>query len=268
MSTRGLFVIVSLVAVSAVAETNPRIDRVEPFRLKVQPSGWVNVDVHGEYPFLDGGHPDMDQYEHWYVRRAGGTWQRCTRLSDSCRMTGWTGGMQTLQLNASRWLTTPGALEIRMNEGLAEGDSPWPFSNTVSVPVLAAFGAPPMIVSLSKKEFVSGAPEGDFIFRIAANNFDPETAVVVFRGDTFVRPIRVIDGSQIEVAVPPNYRNADGELSLQLRTDSGGYSADQYFKVLKPKVLTVIPGAIMKGPRPGVVVPRGATAPVTPKPKP
>jgi hypothetical protein len=101
------------------------------------------------------------------------------------------------------------------------------------VPVLAAFGAPPMVVSMSKKEFVSGGPEGEFVFRIAANNFDPESTVVVFRGDTVVRPIRIIDGSVIEVAVPPNYRNGDGELSLQLRTNSGGYSANQFFKVLK-----------------------------------
>ena len=40
-------------------------------------------------------------------------------------------------------------------------------------------------------------------------------------------PSRVIDGALIEVAVPEKYRNADGELSLQVRTDRGGYSETQ-----------------------------------------
>jgi hypothetical protein len=227
---------------SLLAVTEPRIDRVEPFRLKVQSAGTSTIEVLGEYPFLKGGHEDMDQYEHWFIRRAGeGDWEMCTRLSTSCKTSGWRAGMQSLELNASRWLSRPGTLEIRMNEGLSEtGHSDWPFSNIVQVPVLDAFGAPPQIVSLSKKEFVSGGAEGDFVFRIAANNFDEESAMVIFRGDTYVRPIRVIDGSQIEVAVPPNYRNADGELSLTLRTTRGGESAPQYFKVLKPKTTATI----------------------------
>ena len=229
-----------LVSFSVLAQTAPRIDRVEPFRLQVQTAGMVRLEFLGEYPFLTGGHPDMDQYEHWFIRRAGGEWQMCTRLSTSCQTSGWRSGMQSLELNAAHWLNTPGTLEFKMNEGLsADGHSPWPFSNVVSVPVLAAFGAPPMIVSLSKKEFVSGGSADQFVFRIAANNFDEESTMVVFRGDTFVRPIRVIEGSQVEVAVPDNYRNADGELTVQLRTNSGGLSAPTYFKVLKPKTATV-----------------------------
>jgi hypothetical protein len=241
MTRRLSFALLALLVSFAVfAETYPRIDRVEPFRLKVQPSGMVRLEFLGEYPYLTGGHPDMDQYEHWFIRRAGGEWQMCTRLSDSCRTSGWRHGMMSLELNAAHWLNTPGTLEFRMNEGLsADGHSPWPFSNIVSVPVLAAFGAPPMIVSISKKEFVSGGPADQFVFRIAANNFDEESTVAVFRGDTFVRPIRVIDGSQVEVAVPENYRNADGELTVQLRTNSGGLSEPTYFKVLKPKTATV-----------------------------
>lgn len=226
---------------SLFASTNPRIDRVEPFRLKVQPAGMVPLEFHGEYPQLSA-HPDMDQYEHWFVRRAGGEWVMCTTRSTSCKTSGWRSGMQSIELNAAQWLNAPGTLEFRMNEGLSEdGHSSWPFSNIVQVPVLAAFGAPPMIVSLSKKEFVSGGPENDFVFRIAANNFDEETTVVVFRGDTFVRPIRVIEGSQIEVAVPPNYRDGNGELTVQLRTNSGGLSEPSYFKVLKPRTLTATP---------------------------
>ena len=250
MTRRLTFSLVAvLMSFSLFAETNPRIDRVEPFRLKVQPSGMVSLELLGEYPFLTGGHPDLDQYEHWFIRRAGGEWVMCTRLSDSCRTSGWRSGMQSLELNAAHWLTAPGTLEFKMNEGLsADGNSSWPFSNIVSVPVLAAFGAAPSIVSLSKKEFVSGGPESEFVFRIAANNFDPESAVVVFRGDTFVRPLRVIEGSQLEVVVPENYRNGNGELSLQLRTNSGGLSEPSYFKVLKPKTpavatLRTMPGA-------------------------
>lgn len=238
---RKLAAVLLLFATSSLfAETEPRLDRVEPFRLKVASSGMAKLEVYGEYPFLDGGHPDMDQYEHWFIRRAGGEWEMCTVGSSSCKTSGWRSGMQSLEISAAKWLSTPGTLEIKMNEGLsADGNSSWPFSNVITVPVLAAFGAPPQIVSLSKKEFVSGGPEQDFVFRIAANNFDEESAVVIFRGDTYVRPIRVIDGSQIEVAVPPNYRDGNGELSLTLRTNSGGESEQKYFKVLKPKTLTV-----------------------------
>lgn len=253
----------ALLAVTAAAETNPRIDSVEPFRLKVQPTGKVRLEVRGEYPFMTAGHPDMDQYEHWFIRRAGGEWQMCTRLSDSCKTSSWSGGLQVLELNAANWLTAPGALEIRMNEGLsADGNSPWPFSNIATVPVLEAFGAPPQIVSLSKTEFVSGGPANDFVFRIAANNFDPESAVVVFRGDVFARPIRVIDGTQVEVAVPEKYRNADGELTLQLRTNSGGLSEPKYFKVLKAKQMNAaaIRGIGAVGTAPRVMAPINAGA--------
>lgn len=220
MTTRHITTALAvLFSLSVFAATNPRIDNVEPFRLKVQPGGKVRLEVHGAYPFVTEGHADMDQYEHWFIRRAGTSdWFMCTRLSDSCRTAGWRGGMQVLEINAAQWLTTPGALEIRMNEGLsADGHSSWPFSNIATVPALESFGAPPLVVSMSKKEFVSGGPANDFVFRIAANNFDPESGMVVFRGDVYVRPIRVIDGSQIEVAVPEKYRTADGELSLQVR---------------------------------------------------
>ena len=258
MRSRSLLALVfSLVAVVAVAQTNPRIDSVEPFRLKVQPAGKVRLEVSGDYPFLTPGHPDLDQYEHWFIRRTDGDWEMCTRLSSSCRTAGWTSGMQSLEIDAARWLTAPGTLEIKMNEGLSsDGNSDWPFSNVATVPVLAAFGAPPSIVSLSKKDFVSGAAEDQFVFRIAANNFDPESVIVVFRGDAFERPRAVIEGSQIEVAVPEKYRNADGELSLQLRTNSGGYSEPAYFKVLKPKApaVAVLRGAPVAKPRPGAVV--------------
>lgn len=257
MRTIAAAVAVLLFSTSSLfAVTEPRIDRVEPFRLKVQTAGTATIEVLGHYPFIDGGHEDMNQYEHWFIRRAGGgEWERCTRASSSCRTAGWRGDMQALELNAARWLSTPGTLEIRMNEGLSmDGHSDWPFSNIMTVPVLDAFGAPPQIVSLSKKEFVSGGPEGDFVFRIAANNFDEESAMVIFRGDTYVRPIRVIDGSQIEVAVPPNYRNADGELSFTLRTTRGGESEKQYFKVLKPKTTAVI----------GTLQPARIPKPVTP----
>jgi len=223
-------------ATAAAASDQPHLDRVEPFRLKVQPSGWVKLDVYGTFPAFTSGHPDLDQYEHWFVTRDGKPWQLCGRTSDSCRRTEWTSGMMSLELNAAQWLRAPGFIDIRMNEGLsADGHIDAPFSNAVRVPVLEVFGAPAQVVSVSKKEFVSGAPESDFVFRISANNFDERSVAVVFRGDEVVHPRRVYDGTTIEIAVPPKYRNMDGELSFQLRTDAGGYSDNSYVKVLKPK---------------------------------
>lgn len=263
MSIRALVVAVCLMAANAFAETHPRIDRVEPFRLQVQSSGWARIEMHGLYPHLEAS-IDMDQYEHWFVRRAGGEWQRCTRTSDSCRPATWHKTMQSLELEASRWLTTPGTIEIRMNEGLSgDGNSTWPFSNIATVPVLAAFGAPPVIGSVSKQKFIAGAAEAEYVFRINGNNFDPASLMVVFGSTVAVRPLRVVEGTQVEVAVPAEFRNRDGLVTVQLRTDSGGLSETAYVAVAEIKPLATIPGAVLKGPRPGAAVPRAPIAPIT-----
>lgn len=238
MKRRGVIAALLFASCALALNAQPHLDRVEPFRLKVQPSGWVKVDVYGTYPLLQA-HEDLDQYEHWFVTRDGRPWQLCSRTSDSCRGAGWTNGRMSLELNAAQWTAAPGFIDLRMNEGLsADGHVDEPFSNAVRVPVLAAFGAPAQIVSVSKREFVSGGAENDFVFRIAANNFDPPSVVAVFRGDEIVHPRRVYDGTTIEVAVPAKYRDMDGELPVQLRTDSGGLSETTFIKVLKPKPAT------------------------------
>lgn len=232
-----------VMSIALPAAAQPHLDRVEPFRLKVQKSGRVPLEIGGSLSSNTTGHPDVTHYEHWAVRRAeaGAAWVDCTLdKSSPCSVvsSGFLGDLSsmTLSIDAASFLAAPGWLDIKLREGLEPG----PDSNVVRVPILEVFGAPPLIVSVTPKQFKSGGAPDDFIMRIAANNFDPSNVAVVFRGDTVVYPMRVLDGTTVEVRVPEKYRNGNGELSLQLRTDSGGYSPEAYFKVLKPGVVKMI----------------------------
>ena len=101
-----------------------------------------------------------------------------------------------------------------------------------------------MIVSLSKTTFPTGGSDADLTFRIAANNFDPSNVRVGFRDEPdVVHPMRVYEGTTIEVKIPDRFRNHEGEIPIFLRTDKGGDSALKYIKLSKPPALLVAPHA-------------------------
>lgn len=106
--------------------------------------------------FEDRGHPDMDEYNHWFVRRveitgSAGEWQHCGS-SAPCREDGWTAERQIFVLDPS-WFAQPGAIEFRYFRGLADDDATDPsqvvggvssgFTNILRVPVVIAPKATP-----------------------------------------------------------------------------------------------------------------------------
>lgn len=222
----GLLAVSALLAVSSLFAADPRIDRVEPFHLKTQQSGSVTIKVMGDFPLATESHPDRSEYEHWFIHRGdeGGAWE-CKPHGDKCALGNWSRTQQELTIS-SEFLHMPGTLEIRMNEGFV-GNGMYSGYATVSLPIVDAISGPPVIVSVT--------PISATAVRIAANNFDA-TTMVDFRGDTLVKPDRIVGGTTIEVTIPPKYRSTTVELSLRIRTDRGGYSNDGYFKPYKPPV--------------------------------
>jgi osmotically-inducible protein OsmY len=266
---RFLILFLAVLPAAALASDNPRIDYVEPYRLKVTSAGTVDVDLHGDYPGSTEGHPDRSQWEHWTVRRIdrGGAWTACGITAGPCRMNGWTRGMQTLRLSAEL-LNTPGLLELQVQEGLTE---PFAASNILRMPVLEAFGAPPVIVSVDKTKFPVSGKDDDYVFRIAANNFDDSVRVVFGESNQYaIAPRRVYDGTTIEVAVPKEFRATAHEARVSLRTDRGGLSAPKMITIAAadaPKVIAMAPMTPRPQVRrinPAVIAAAGASAQVSP----
>ena len=237
MKTLLLSLAVVAVASTEAAAQAPHIDYVSPFRIKAQSSGAAGITIYGTFPMATEGHPDRSQYEHWFIRRVGETdWQECSRTEPPCAMDGWSGGLEKFRLSGAL-IAKPGLLEMKVNEGLVEKSAD---SNIIRIPVLEAFGAPPMIVSLSRTAFPTGGTDADLTFRIAANNFDPSNVRVGFRDDPdVIYPMRVLEGTTIEVKVPEKFRNHEGELPIFLRTDSGGDSEVKYIRFAKPEPMRV-----------------------------
>jgi hypothetical protein len=264
---RKLIVLVALLpAAVLLAADTPHIGYVEPYRLKVQSAGTVDVDLHGDYPLVTEGHPDRSQWEHWNVRRIdrGGAWTPCGITAGTCQMNGWTSGMQTLRLS-SELLNTPGLLEFQLQEGLVE---PFGVSNILRMPVVETFGAPPVIVNIDRTRFPVSGKDDDYVFRIAANNFD-DTVRVVFGGTNqyAIAPRRVYDGTTIEVAVPKELRATAHDARVSLRTDRGGLSEPKTITIAAADALKIIPMAPRPQVRkinPGVIAAVGASAQVSP----
>jgi hypothetical protein len=236
---RPLFLFAIAAAALDLAAQTPHIDYVKPFRIKADPAGVAEVSIYGTFPMATEGHPDRSQYEHWFIRRVGETdWQECSRTEPPCSMNGWSGGLEKFKLSGGL-IAKPGLLEMKVNEGLVTKSAD---SNIIRIPVLEAFGAPPMIVSISRTAFPSGGAAGEYIFRIAANNFDPSNVRVGFRDDPdVIYPGRVLEGTTIEVTVPEKFRSLTGELPIFLRTDSGGDSEVKYIKFVKTEAARVVP---------------------------
>src|SRR6266516_4417216 len=170
MRTLAIALITALLATAGTAFDTPHIDYVKPFRLLAQPSGAAaEITIFGTFPMATEGHPDRSEYEHWFIRRAGETsWQECSLTALPCAMNGWSGGIEKFKLSAPL-IGKAGLLEMKVHEGLVSMSDD---SNIVRIPVLETFGAPPMIVSVSKTNFPTGGSDADLTFRIAANNFD------------------------------------------------------------------------------------------------
>jgi hypothetical protein len=216
-----------------------------PFRLKVDPAGKAqSVRVNGT-GFENDGHPDRDEYMHWQVRRADGSWQRCGIRTSGCKTTGWSNNSESFEIGGD-FVKREGFVELRVFRGLGLAEITEPsqaanlfsgWSNVLRVPVVNA-SAPPAITKLSKKEFpVRGsAKPGDYGFLIEASGLEGNGQVaVVFRGDIVVAPEAIDGGRMIRVTVPEVYRReTPGELSLTIRTDRGGNSSDVYIKFVEP----------------------------------
>lgn len=254
-----LLLLALLPAAAAFAYDAPHIDSVEPYRLKVQSAGSATLEVYGTYPLATEGHSDRTQYEHWAVRRIdrGGAWTPCGD-SGPCRMGNWTRTTQKLELS-SELLNTPGLLELQLQEGLVE---PFGVSNILRMPVLAAFGAPPVIVNVDKTRFPVNGKDDDYVFRIAANNFDDSVRVVFGDSKYAIAPRRVLDGTTIEVAVPKAFRTNAHDANIYLRTDRGGLSAPKTITIAAPAPPKVIRMTPMT-PKAGVVAPATTTAATT-----
>lgn len=263
---RKLTLLFAFLAAAPLFADAPHIDYAEPYRLKVQTAGAIDVDLHGLYPGSTEGHPDRSQWEHWTVRRIdrGGAWTACGITAGPCQMNGWTGGMQTLRLSADL-LNTPGLLEFRLQEGLTE---PFDTSNIFRMPVVESFGAPPVIVSIDRTKFPVNGKDDDYVFRIAANNFDDSVRVVFGgSGKYAIAPRRVYGGTTIEVAVPKEFRGTAHEATVALRTDRGGVSAPKMIAIAAaepPKVIAVAPKATVRKINPAVVAAVGANAQLSP----
>lgn len=234
---RKLLLLLALLPAAAFAYDTPHIDSVEPYRLKVQTVGTATLEVYGTYPLATEGHPDRTEYEHWAVRRIdrGGAWTACGN-SGPCRMGNWTRTTQKLELS-SELLNTPGLLEFQLQEGLLE---PFGVSNILRMPVLASFGAPPVIVHVDKTRFPVNGKDDDYVFRIAANNFDDSVRVVFGESKYAIAPRRVLDGTTIEVAVPKAFRANAHDANVYLRTDRGGMSAPKTITIAAPEPLKVL----------------------------
>ena len=259
-------VLLALLAAAPLLADNPRIDYAEPYRVKVQSAGTIDIDLNGLYPGSTEGHPDRSQWEHWSVRRIdrGGAWTACGITAGPCQMNGWTGGLQTLRLS-SELLNTPGLLEFQLQEGLTE---PFSASNIFRMPVVESFGAPPVIVSVDKTKFPVNGKDDDYVFRIAANNFDDSVRVVFGgSGKYAIAPRRVYDGTTIEVAVPKDFRATAHDATVALRTDRGGVSASKTITIAAvetPKIIAIAPKATVRKINPAVIAAAGANAQVSP----
>ena len=232
--------IIAIVAANFTAS----LTNAEPFRLKVSEAGAVQeITVRGS-GFENTGHPDRDQYMHWQIRRDDGPWQTCTGSASTpgatCRGTGWTNNSQTLAIGGD-YVRREGFIELRVYQGLDDANAtdphkaptPTEWSNIIRVPVVVP-GGPPVIVSLSTREFPIGASADAYRFFIDANAIDQTTAVV-FRGDVVVYPERILDGTRVQVSVPEVYRaKSPGELPIALRTDRGGVSSETYIRFVSP----------------------------------
>ena len=245
---RNLMLLLALLPAAAFAYDAPHLDYVEPYRLKVQTAGSATLEVYGTYPLATEGHSDRTQYEHWAVRRIdrGGAWTPCGD-GGACRMGNWTRTTQKLELS-SELLNTPGLLELQLQEGLLE---PFGVSNILRLPVLAAFGAPPVIVNVDKTRFPVNGKDDDYVFRIAANNFDDSVRVVFGESKYAIAPRRVLDGTTIEVAVPKAFRATAHDANIYLRTDRGGMSAPKTISLVAPAPPKVIRVMVPMAPKAG-----------------
>ncbi len=239
----------------------------EPFRLEVSSSGSPRqITIRGT-GFENEAHPDREQYMHWQIRRDDGAWQSCigANLTSAaiCLPVGWSSNSQTLEIGGD-YVRRDGFIELRVFQGLAlaaetnpgNANPPTDWSNVLRVPVVTP-GAAPAIVSLSNNTFPIGGDAEAYRFSINASGID-ESVVVVFRGDNVVAPER-IDGSRIQVSVPPVYRlTSPGELTLTVRTNRGGASPVSYIRFVEAtkQVLQAAP-VRMGGPTVGTVVGRG-----------
>ena len=248
----------------------PALSSSEPFRLTVSGSP-QEIKVRGT-GFEGSGHPNRDEYMHWQILRDGGSWERCARTilnsAATCRTTGWGSDFETIEIGGS-YTASEGFVELRLFTGLAEeattdparAATPTEWSNVLRIPVVVP-GAAPVISSLSKTSFPLSGASPDYQFLINATNLDP-SAGVVFRGDVVVAPEAMSDG-RIQVAVPEVYRRTTpGELSLTVRTNKGGNSAQSYIKFAAPTKVQIIPtqpilGTDIKTVDPGARIPTAA----------
>lgn len=236
---------VAFLAASAFADP-ATLTGSQPFRLIVDPAGKAQkISVEGTN-FENNGHPNRDEYMHWQVRRADGSWEKCGRLTSQCQTAGWSNNTESFQIGGA-YVAQSGFVELRFFHGLALENANDPsqaanlwsdgWSNVLRIPVVVPASAP-TISSLSKKEFPlagTGNPD-DYRFMIDASGVKDQGAVaVVFRGDVVVGPERIHDGHLIQVSVPEVYRlKTAGELPLTLRTDKGGESARVYIRFKEP----------------------------------